>query len=617
MLKIEDVSIKFDHKIILSQANFYANDSTLTIIKGQSGIGKSTFLKALMFEYNCQYYYGNINLSLLNTKEKDQFIYEKISFVQQIPLFLQSMTIKEHVSMLEKMKKKRNEELEQKLNILKLLNKYPKELSSGEKTKVAIYLGIIKEPDILILDEPTASLDVDSANIIIDLLKDYAHSGHIVIATSHDNKLVKNADIIYQIKDTKLISSSDIEFKPKDIVLLKEKKPYFNIKQGHSFFRISMLIFIGISMIISIYGFHILTGYNQSYQNILNSMSSLDILVYKQKYQNDHYSYEGFEYPFTERETQSLQTLKNVSHISWHYDCAYYNMTIYDNYIDLKNEADNPSKVSLYINNHSFFEDKDIGYYSLHSYNDEIDYSNQLEYNFNTKGLFLTWDLYHSLNENIVFDETKDTLSLKFILLIPTYNASNISEMIINEESYVKVNHINSTVKEITVPIAGILKEDSYLYNVEPGQALYIANSVLEKYIEEYKAIYPRTAYYTLDNNIEKIYYDEVPNNISSNHIYQHIVESPWQPNSYIVTVDSIENVEEVAQELKDMGFCVVNEYVDSDAFQVLNKDNQIILITFMIVIFVIIYAFYIYLKLLIMKEEDEDRDYLKNLGFN
>ena len=65
------------------------------------------------------------------------------------------------------------------------------------------------------------------------------------------------------------------------------------------------------------------------------------------------------------------------------------------------------------------------------------------------------------------------------------------------------------------------------------------------------------------------------------------------------------------------MGFCVVNEYVDSDAFQVLNKDNQIILITFMIVIFVIIYAFYIYLKLLIMKEEDEDRDYLKNLGFN
>lgn len=209
MLTVKNLTIQFYQKMILDNAEFYAKDNAMTVIKGKSGIGKSTFLKSLMFEYDCQYEYNGINLMKLNQEERQQFIYDHISFVHQLPLFLSAMNILSHITLYEKMGKKRNPELEKQLHVNHLLNKFPKQLSGGEKTRVAIYLALLKQPDILILDEPTAALDDKNARCVIDLLLNYAHQGHIVIISSHDQRLIDAGDVICTIENHKIVFEAD------------------------------------------------------------------------------------------------------------------------------------------------------------------------------------------------------------------------------------------------------------------------------------------------------------------------------------------------------------------------------------------------------------------------
>ena len=68
---------------------------------------------------------------------------------------------------------------------------------------MSILLSILKLPSILILDEPTASLDKENKMIVIEFLKQYAHEGHTV--STHDQRLKKEADILYTIKNQKLV----------------------------------------------------------------------------------------------------------------------------------------------------------------------------------------------------------------------------------------------------------------------------------------------------------------------------------------------------------------------------------------------------------------------------
>ncbi len=83
--------------------------------------------------------------------------------VPQIPLFVEGMTIEEHIKQLVKLGYQRNYTYEVKFGIASLKEKYPRNLSGGEKTRAAICLAIMSEPEILILDEPTAALDASYA----------------------------------------------------------------------------------------------------------------------------------------------------------------------------------------------------------------------------------------------------------------------------------------------------------------------------------------------------------------------------------------------------------------------------------------------------------------------
>ena len=154
---------------------------TFNCYQGRSGSGKSTFLKAFQFAYDCIYLYEGERIDTLDEENKQKFIYNHLANVHQIPLFIEGMTIGSHIKQLEKLGCKRIPDYEEQLGIKPLENKYPKSLSGGEKTRAAVYLALMRQPEILILDEPTAALDAGYAQIMINILKEYADKGHYVI----------------------------------------------------------------------------------------------------------------------------------------------------------------------------------------------------------------------------------------------------------------------------------------------------------------------------------------------------------------------------------------------------------------------------------------------------
>lgn len=99
MLEIKQLNVSFGKKTLFKNASFYAECGHLTVIKGRSGSGKSTFLKAFQFAYDCIYLYEGERIDTLDEENKQKFIYNHLANVHQIPLFIEGMTIGSHINL--------------------------------------------------------------------------------------------------------------------------------------------------------------------------------------------------------------------------------------------------------------------------------------------------------------------------------------------------------------------------------------------------------------------------------------------------------------------------------------------------------------------------------------
>ncbi|MCD8027122.1 MAG: ATP-binding cassette domain-containing protein [Erysipelotrichaceae bacterium] len=204
MLKLNHIQIGFENNIVFDDAFFEANSGELTVLCGKSGTVKSTLIDTLLCKHPCEYQYNN---NMIDIQNSDDYIYNNISIVYQQPCFFDELTIEEHIHFIMELYgiDDNQESLLDILKIRDLLHKFPRQLSGGEQTSCSLFLSILKQPSILILDEPTAALDKDNKDSVIDLIKQYAHRGHIVIASSHDLSLIQQADVLYTIENKKLI----------------------------------------------------------------------------------------------------------------------------------------------------------------------------------------------------------------------------------------------------------------------------------------------------------------------------------------------------------------------------------------------------------------------------
>lgn len=194
----------------LKETNFAGYEGEMVAIIGPSGSGKSTFLTilgGLQTPSTGEVLIEGKPFSALSNKQKAKIRFKKVGFILQEYNLIPFLTVKQQMLLYDKIEKRKFkpewlDELLTKLEIAKLKNKFPKELSGGEKQRVAIAKALYHNPAVIFADEPTASLDSKRAFEVIKLLaKETKLQKKCTIIVTHDERLIEFCDKLYRIED--------------------------------------------------------------------------------------------------------------------------------------------------------------------------------------------------------------------------------------------------------------------------------------------------------------------------------------------------------------------------------------------------------------------------------
>lgn len=194
---------------VLKDFTFSINERSFVGITGKSGAGKSTLLSiisGLQKPDSGQLTINDTNLLSLNDKELSGFRNQNIGFISQEQSFLENFTVLDNVRLPAFLGKKkiddtvakeisaRAEQLLDSLGIAHLAQNYPSTLSGGENHRLLIARALINNPQIILADEPTDSVDSERTEEIIRIFRSLADQGKIVILVSHDKEALKLCD---------------------------------------------------------------------------------------------------------------------------------------------------------------------------------------------------------------------------------------------------------------------------------------------------------------------------------------------------------------------------------------------------------------------------------------
>ncbi len=207
---------KTDHEVkALDKASFSLDKGEFVVILGASGAGKSTLLNILggMDTLTSgSFIVNNKAIDKLNDKELGLYRRHDIGFVFQFYNLMPNLTAYENVAISETISDNPNAfNVDKVLKSVGLENRkdnFPSALSGGEQQRVAIARAIVKNPQLLLCDEPTGALDSKTGAMIISLLKDIAKKYKVtVIIVTHNSKISECADRIIRIQDGKIIEN--------------------------------------------------------------------------------------------------------------------------------------------------------------------------------------------------------------------------------------------------------------------------------------------------------------------------------------------------------------------------------------------------------------------------
>ena len=201
----------------LKDVNFSVEQGEYVAIMGESGSGKSTLLNilaALDKPTEGKVFLKEKDLSKVKEKEMAAFRRNNLGFVFQDFNLLDTFSLKDNIFLPLVLSGTSHKEMERrllpladKLGIKNLLEKYPYEVSGGQKQRAASARALITKPRILFADEPTGNLDKKTGEDTLDLLQQCSEQfGQTLIVVTHDLEIARQADVIVHIEDGKVIS---------------------------------------------------------------------------------------------------------------------------------------------------------------------------------------------------------------------------------------------------------------------------------------------------------------------------------------------------------------------------------------------------------------------------
>lgn len=195
----------------LNDVNFSVEDGEYVAIMGESGSGKTTLLNILASLDKPTS--GNVilngrNFAEVKSREICAFRREHLGFVFQDFNLLDTMSLKDNIFLplvlagekVENMEK-RLLPLAQKLGIYELLDKYPYEVSGGQKQRAAVCRALITQPDMILADEPTGALDSKASGKLLKLFGEINKEGQTILMVTHSIQAASHAGRVLFIKD--------------------------------------------------------------------------------------------------------------------------------------------------------------------------------------------------------------------------------------------------------------------------------------------------------------------------------------------------------------------------------------------------------------------------------
>ncbi len=205
MLKVAKLTKKYSKKIVLSNVNFEVKKGTILTVLGENGSGKSTLLKIIatfIAPTAGSVFYEDIDVfKNLSTYR------QKISFIDEDGTFLDRLTVKNNLKYVQKLfrSSKNIEEIIEKTKLSQFLNEFPTSLSKGTRQRLSLAIASLKEPEIILFDEPAEGIDFESLEVIREFLINWKKQGKIILYVTHnDNEIDFLTDEILILKDGSL-----------------------------------------------------------------------------------------------------------------------------------------------------------------------------------------------------------------------------------------------------------------------------------------------------------------------------------------------------------------------------------------------------------------------------
>ncbi|MBE9198902.1 MULTISPECIES: DevA family ABC transporter ATP-binding protein [unclassified Nodularia (in: cyanobacteria)] len=206
-------------KQILFNINLEIEPGEITILSGPSGSGKTTLLSLIGGLRSVQQ--GSLKLFSLELSGANGYLLEQvrkqIGFIFQSHNLLSSLTANQNVQMslvldpkiTMKQVHQQSQKMLEMVGIGDFINAFPHQLSGGQKQRVAIARALVRQPKLILADEPTASLDKKSGRDVVELMQQLAKKQSCtILMVTHDNRILDIADRIIALEDGCLSNSN-------------------------------------------------------------------------------------------------------------------------------------------------------------------------------------------------------------------------------------------------------------------------------------------------------------------------------------------------------------------------------------------------------------------------
>ena len=211
-IEIKNLNKQYNKILAVKNINFKINKGSIVGLLGPNGCGKTTtigMILGLIKPTSGTVFINSQNIENENNRTK---VLEKVNFISPYVELPKKLTVEENLKVYGKLYgvnnlKDKISDLMKQLNLLEFNKRKTGELSSGQKNRVSLAKALINEPEILLLDEPTASLDPDVGDFIRTYLEDFASKKNttILLASHNMNEVERLCNEVLMMKNGKII----------------------------------------------------------------------------------------------------------------------------------------------------------------------------------------------------------------------------------------------------------------------------------------------------------------------------------------------------------------------------------------------------------------------------